>query len=306
MNILIVGSSQGASTADEREYYEKYVTFFTESAATVGGETQVYTALFDDLLIDVGDGNFSIVDVKNGQALDAYDVFFLRGNKFRAYMDIIGTISTYAKQHSIPVVNEIETGRVASKLLQAVNFEQLGLPVARTLCVNAALIEHFDKVERWIFPCIMKARFGSHGNNNHVVSSLDEVRSIVQKDLKIGYVLQRNITNDGDYRILLIGNEELIIKRSAAAGSHLNNTSQGALASLVDPKLLPGGLLKEAHTIADYYHLAIAGVDAIQSIETGAYYFLEVNAQPQLMTGAFLDAKKQMVGVLLQQLRNTR
>lgn len=306
MKIAVIGSSQGKPTERNRAYYDEYVTFFQQSVATVNEDVEVATALFDDLLIDVGEGVFSIFDTKNNVDMRTYDALFLRGDKFRANMDILGSISAYAKQHAIPVVNEVETGRVASKLLQAVHFEQLGVPVARTLCVNEALLSQFDKIEGWDFPCIMKARFGSHGNNNYVVESLDEIKKILQEDPEITYVLQRFIANDGDYRILLVGGEELIIGRSASGESHLNNTSQGGSASHIDPQILPEGLLKDAHAIAEYYRMAIAGVDAIQSKETGAYYFLEVNAQPQLMTGAFLEDKKRMVGTLIQQLRNKR
>jgi D-alanine-D-alanine ligase-like ATP-grasp enzyme len=65
-------------------------------------------------------------------------------------------------------------------------------------------------------------------------------------------------------------------------------------------------VLQDARKITAFYKMTIAGVDALQSKETGEFYFLEVNAQPQLMTGAFTDKKAEMIGKLFDDLRDKR
>lgn len=302
MKILIIGSSKATPTEQERSYYQQYVDFFVQSAQFTEGETVISTALMDDLLIQVGEGELSIYDTFNKSQLSDYDAFFFRGDKFRAHMDVIATINEYAKHHGIKTVNTYDNVRDPSKLLQAVYFEIIGVPVAKTLNVNSALLNNFDLVEGWEFPCIMKAKQGSHGNDNYVVTSLDEVREISLKDTEKYFVLQRFVPNDGDYRILIIGDETIVIGRSAQEGSHLNNTSQGGEATEVSVDSLPKEVIEQSHAIAQYFKMTIAGVDALQDKVTKKFYFLEVNSQPQLMTGAFTDKKSQLLGTLFEKI----
>jgi glutathione synthase/RimK-type ligase-like ATP-grasp enzyme len=108
---------------------------------------------------------------------------------------------------------------------------------------------------------------------------------------------QRYHPNDGDYRVLIMdGREPLVIKRTAAGGSHLNNTSQGGSAELDE---LPVGLLEQSKSLAKELKMTVAGVDILRDKQTGEMLFLEVNSQPQLLTGAFVDKKKKLFGDLL-------
>lgn len=306
MKVALFGNSAAKPTEQERAYYQQYVDFFQKGASITENDAEIYTALFDDLFIEVGEHSFTIFDTRNDIDVSTYDAIFFRGDKFRASMDIVATINAYAQKHGIATINTYDIVRDPSKLLQAVNFERIGAPVARTLLVNSSLYARFETGVDWAFPCIMKARYGSHGNDNYLVSTLDEVREIAERDASKGFVLQRFIENDGDYRILIIGNETLVIGRSAQEGTHLNNTSQGGAASLVEVETLPDTVLEDARKILQFYQMTIAGVDVLQSKSSGEYYFLEVNAQPQLMTGAFIEKKAEMVGKLLGDLRDKR
>ena len=115
-------------------------------------------------------------------------------------------------------------------------------------------------------------------------------------------MLQEFIPNDGDYRILVAGDNILGIERKAVEGSHLNNTSQGGSARLVSQDVLPEGMIADARRIARHLDMTIAGVDALIDKHTGEYYFLEVNSQPQLMSGAYVNQKEQLIGVSLSAL----
>ncbi len=304
MKIILIGSSAQAPTHEERVYYQQYVDFFNKSAKNSTQTIEVFSALLDDLFIQVGEGTFTIFDTRNKLNLSDYSCIFFRGGSFKASMDIVVTIDEYARKNSIPTINNYANFRDSSKLLQAANFESIGVPVAQTLLVNTALFEHISTVSDWEFPCIMKARYGSHGNDNYLVKSIDEVREIAAKNSDKGFVLQRFIENEGDFRILIIGNESLIIGRSAQEGTHLNNTSQGGVATFVENTEIPGEVLSDARKVTQFYGMTIAGVDVLQSKQTGKYYFLEVNSQPQLMTGAFVDKKSQMIGKLFDTLNN--
>lgn len=301
MKVLIIGASKKVTDSGVRDYYEGYVDFFKRSAATAQSDAVIKTCLMDDLVISVGDGSFTIYDTYNQQDLAGYDVFILRGDNFRRSMDVIGTINEFAKEHNIPMINEYNDVKDSSKLLQAVQFHKLAIPVARTLYVNPGVLSTTATLE-WEFPCVMKAVHGSHGNYNYVVHSFDEVREHLDENPDNRFVLQRFIPNDGDYRVLIIGDEVLIIGRSAVGDSHLNNTSQGGEAILIPVDQLPAKVIEDAKKIMKHLGMTIAGVDAIANKETGEYSFLEVNAQPQLQSGAFIPEKEVLMGKLFSRL----
>ena len=304
MKLLILGNTNGTPTERNREYYQEYVDFFVSSAKTVDESTVVHATLVDDLAISVGDGSFSIFDTLHGIDLAEYDVIFIRGDQLRKYMGTIVTVNEYATMHNIAVINDYRNARDSSKLLQAVQFERLDIPVARTLLVTGGLLKNMPA--DWKFPCIMKATHGSHGDDNHLVKNLDEVKEIAAATPDKVFVLQRFVPNDGDFRILIIGDEVMIIGRKAVEGSHLNNTSKGGDAVILPTNNLPEKIIADARKIMHELHMTVAGVDVLMDKETNEYYFLEVNAQPQLMSGAAIAEKNVMMGKLLDSLSHKR
>jgi formate-dependent phosphoribosylglycinamide formyltransferase (GAR transformylase) len=67
--------------------------------------------------------------------------------------------------------------------------------MAKSVYVNRSILENGYEVGIE-FPCVMKAVFGAHGNDNYLVNSLEEVRRIAQASA-LRFVLQRMIPNDG-------------------------------------------------------------------------------------------------------------
>ncbi len=304
MKLLILGNTNGTPTERNRQYYQEYVDFFVSSAKTVDDSTVVRATLVDDLAISVGDGSFSIFDTLHNVDIAEYDVIFVRADQLRKYMGTIVAVNEYAAMHDIKVINDYRNARDSSKLLQAVQFEKLDIPVARTLLVTGGLLRNMPS--DWKFPCIMKATHGSHGNDNHLVQNIEEVERIAAEASDKLFVLQRFVPNNGDFRILIIGEEVMVIGRKAVEGSHLNNTSKGGDAVVLPTDDLPEKIITDAKKIMNELHMTIAGVDVLMDKETGDYYFLEVNAQPQLMSGAAISEKNVMMGKLLDTLQRKR
>lgn len=302
MKVLLIGSEQ--TSDDLAQYYGQYVDFFKKGAGFSKTNIEIQWTLFDDLYVQVGDGEFVIVDTKSGQDVKDFDAVFIRGKNFRQFFDVVRAISRYTSVHKIPVINDYSGFRDSSKLAQAVQFHENELPVASTVYVNRAITEKGHPLP-FDFPCIMKAVFGAHGNDNYLVNSLDEVRDIASKS-STRFVLQRFVSNDNDFRILVIGDEVLVISRKAVEGSHLNNTSKGGSAYLVPIESLPEDMINNAKKITSNLDMTVAGVDVLIENGTGDFFFLEVNSQPQLMTGAFVDEKAQMLGRFFDNLANNR
>ncbi|HSX05726.1 MAG TPA: hypothetical protein VLF69_04620 [Candidatus Saccharimonadales bacterium] len=299
MRVLLIGNRE--TNSDSETYFKSYVEFFNRATAHNDEPTTTEYTMFHDLYIAVGDDTFEVYDTRHGRHLSDYQVVFLRGGGYRKCYDVIKAISVYANLHGIRAVNDYSAFRESSKLTQAVQFYTEQMPVAQTVYANEAALSGKHPLA-FDFPCILKATFGSHGGDNYLVKSLDEAATIAQADDRKTFVLQRYVPNDRDYRILIIGEEIAVIERTAAGDSHLNNTSQGAQARLVSTDSLPAEIVEASRHIAQVLQLSIAGVDVLADKTTGNFYFLEVNAQPQLMTGAFLSVKSEMIGRFLQKL----
>jgi glutathione synthase/RimK-type ligase-like ATP-grasp enzyme len=299
MHVLIIGNA-GVSSIDDEAYFGRYADFLQGAVERDTNIAADFT-FFDDLYIGIGDGKFTIYDTRHKRHLNESDVLLLRGTAFRQYYDVIKSLSVYAAENGMVCINDYSGFRDSSKLTQALQFHQLGLPCAYSVYVTGAVLrgQYPLGIE---FPCIMKATFGSHGNDNYLVSSLEEASEIAGRDTKKKFVLQRFVPNEKDYRLLIVDDEVMVIGRSPVEGSHLNNTSQGGAAELEHTDVVPTDILEGARHIAKHLDMLIAGVDVLSDKNTGDFYFLEVNAQPQLMTGAFTEVKSEAIGRLLHRL----
>lgn len=299
MNILLIGNKETSDNPEQ--YYGEYAAFFEQAIGYAQAEGNIAFTLFDDLVISVGDGAFSIYDARTQKDLNEYQLILIRGKGFRNLFEVVKTISSYAKYSGIPVVNDYSAFRDSSKLTQAVQFFENNLPVARSVYVTPAVLAEKAALG-FNFPCIMKATFGAHGNDNYLVRSMDEAREIYANNPGKPFVLQRFVPNNNDYRVLIIGDEVLVIGRAAVEGSHLNNTSQGGSAVLSPEGEIPAEIIEGARRLMKSLDMTIAGVDVLADKETGEFFFLEVNSQPQLMSGAFIDEKAKAIGRYLDTL----
>lgn len=141
------------------------------------------------------------------------------------------------------------------------------------------------------FPLIAKATGASRGDANYLVKSLEELEELFKTN-KRHFIIQEFIPNDGDYRFFVAGGVVRgAIHRRAEGSSHLNNTSQGAKATLVDTKKIDRTLLRQAAEAAYIFRRDCAGVDAILDTRNHQAYFLEVNRAPQIEGSSFEEEK---------------
>ena len=212
------------------------------------------------------------------------------------HRDIVLPVVEVAQLFGLICWNGAGGSFVRSKLAQNVQMQRLGLPIPKTVfCMNRTML--MNAINTYIgYPCIIKDWKGSHGNDNYLIKSHEHLEEVLfGADEQINFIAQEHIPNDGDYRYLNIGNEELLIHRSTLPGSHLSNTSQGGVAKIVDRTEVDQAVLGQANDYANKYEMTIYGADIIKHTQTQDYYFLEFNSQPQILTGAFLDEKREMM-----------
>lgn len=247
--------------------------------------TQIY---LDQLMVEISPAAFNVLAARTGEPILGYDMVMIReyGGHF---VDLAFVIAKYLKAHNARFFNHnYLTYRPISKIAQAALFfeQKVNFPATLYSLDGEALIE---AARRFDFPYILKDRLGMHGSDNHLVASEAAARTVLS-NRKIKYIAQEYLPNSHDYRVLVMGGQEPIqIKRTAAPGSHLNNTSQGGAGQMVSE--LPQEVLSDARRLAGAFEIEIGGVDVLQSQTDGKFYFLEVNNQPQLVTGAEVPAK---------------
>ncbi len=286
--ILILGGR--TTDIGESELMAGYATFFTEGLA----DTTASFAHFDDLSFVIAPDEFKIFDHRNDSDVAGYDLVILRG-KIRANSELAYCVSRYCTVNNISFFNDYTPYRPSSKVSQAVTFYELGVAFTKTIyAMDLAILRQMIGAELQL-PFILKDSYGSHGNDNYLVRTFAELEEILQGSSDKKFIAQEFFPNNCDYRVLCVGEETLIIRRRANDGSHLNNTSQGGTAEIVDASFFPPKSLQQAHAIASELKMGIAGVDLLFNDETGEYAFLEVNSQPQLNSGAFPVEKQQVV-----------
>lgn len=275
----------GLSNNDRATPYDKYFSQHIEGYDF----QQVH---LDQLYIEVSPEKFEILISANDEPIKNFDLVMVReysGN----FLDLTFAIAKYLKANKVRFFNtNYLIYRPVSKVAQAVLLyeQKVNFPSTYYSLHAETLIK---KAQPLGYPLILKDRLGMHGSNNYLVKSETEALNVLKANSDIKFIAQQYLPNSHDYRVLVMGDQEpLQIKRTAATGSHLNNTSQGGKGSLV--KDLPTETLADSKRLAKAFSIDIGGVDVLQSESDGQYYFLEVNNQPQIATGAEIPAKMKL------------
>jgi len=269
---------------------------FTNEALNNVGHDSVVTAVYLDELIHVYHGEEVHVRIATtGEDIADFDFVWLRG-RFVPVMNDVALIAEYLEYKGVDYMNHSYAYRSAyGKNAQMFLLSRLGLPFPKTIFAAG---EHAATafMAGLSFPMIIKNNHGAHGEKNYLVDTEQKLHEILTSHPETNFVAQEYIPNDADFRVLIAGDEHLIIRRQGLPGSHLNNTSQGGSATLVSSKDFPAEIVAQARHFAAALHYEISGVDVLFSKDTGKHYFLEANSQPQIISGAFIYEKQALLG----------
>jgi glutathione synthase/RimK-type ligase-like ATP-grasp enzyme len=297
--ILLLGS---LSFQDgEHQAVVAMVTYVTTALTLAGEQVKVSHCYMDHLGFVIGNDQTIVVDLPNNKDIRSYDLVFFRG-KLAQSMNAAGLVGRYLTEHHVPFTNSTyAASRTVGKLAQMYQLAHIQLPVPKTVSAGADYLPQCIE-DHLSYPVIVKDEHGSHGRNNYLVKSKDQLLHILAQQPDVPFIAQEYIVSDGDYRVLLVGSHELIIRRQATGDTHLNNTSQGGTATRVDSDTFPTEIIEASRRFAADCQYEVAGVDVVIDSKTGKYYFLEINSQPQLASGAFVDEKRDLFGQYIKQL----
>lgn len=162
------------------------------------------------------------------------------------------------------------------------------------------------------FPIILKGSGGDRGTRVYKADDLKQLEKLVRKlrtsETKEGkrYMIQEYIENDGDYRVLVLGEKVLgVMKRASANKKEFrNNYSAGGTVVVAD---LPEEIKQLAVKAAKVCGLAVAGVDvAFRNFDMKKPVIWEVNKGPQFkgfMKATGIDVPAEIVKYLVSLVR---
>ncbi|MEO8862991.1 MAG: ATP-grasp domain-containing protein [Candidatus Saccharimonadales bacterium] len=288
---ILVLSSAESTHPDRMELNDQFIADLRQR---IGDTVELEWHNYHDICMEFQTGSIMAYLRSSGVHLKDFDFVYFK-SYFR-YSEFAGAIATYLDAQDTPYVCSELRGHIAlSKLTQFARMAVAGLPIAKTLyMLSDGFAESYDKVaENLGIPFIFKASDGSTGEQNYRINDQAEFRVAIAECPGVTFVAQSFIQNDSDLRVLIVDKKiQLVIKRQRKDDStHLNNTSQGADAYLVPIDELSPKDQEISLRAAEVMGRETAGVDLLFESGTGDPYILEVNASPQIASGAFMKEK---------------
>lgn len=286
--VLVLSSADTSYTITANE------SFIHDLNNELSGEIDLTTKHYNDISLFMNEDNLLAWDESTGERLDSYDMVYFKS--YYRFAEQAVSIAEYLEFHNIPFISsELREYISFSKLSQYARMACSGMPIPDTLFMPTHLLaSRWHKIESLLgVPFICKAADGKGGELNFLVEEKKQLQLIITQHKEVNFVCQQFIENDFDLRVLVVGESiRLIIKRQRKNDdTHLNNTSQGASAALMEVKSLNNATAALALDATRLFKREIAGVDLFSRRRDGKVYLLEVNASPQVGTGAFREEK---------------
>lgn len=282
---------------EERDTFDSTTTY-RANMAQISAKCAYTYATYENLIFYYDGQELHILLEDMQTDVSSFDVIFLVGwFKTKILEDAALAVSHYAIANNVKVMNqEALFTRSRSKLSQYVIAQQNGVTMVPFLfCINGEILDKAVETMWNTYPAIVKGALSARGNDNYLIHDQADLRS--KLSLANGsegpwFVVQPYVPNDGDYRVLVMGEEVRgVIHRRSQNESHLNNTSKGGKAQLQAATILPGSVREQCVRLSKALRRDVSGIDLIQHKETGEYYLLESNNMPQLATGSFVGDK---------------
>lgn len=273
-----------------------------------------------------------------GKDVNEYDVLFFRTTgKHWEEVDLI--INSIERKDMVIVDPLVKSGKpsYACKAWQMLKLKEAGIDVPKSiygslwylyekmsessrdsLFASCECVTTFNGVKKTItakplnspfnFPVILKGSGGDRGTRVFKANNLEELEKLVRDLRKTEteegkrYMLQEYIENDGDYRVLVLGEKVLgVMKRASSSKKEFkNNYSAGGRVEVAD---LPEEIKQLAVKAAKVCELAVAGVDvAFRDYDVKKPVIWEVNKGPQFkgfMKATGIDVPAEIVKYLV-------
>jgi RimK family alpha-L-glutamate ligase len=220
-------------------------------------------------------------------------------------------INSIEKKDMVIVDPLVKSGKpsYACKAWQMLKLKEAGIDIPKSIYGSLwYLYEVMNESKPFNFPVILKGSGGDRGTRVFKADSLEELEKLVRDLRKTEteegkrYMLQEYIENDGDYRVLVLGEKVLGVMKRASSNKNefRNNYSAGGRVEVAD---LPEEIKKLAVRAASVCGLGVAGVDvAFRDYDVKKPVIWEVNKGPQFkgfMKATGIDVPAEIVKYLV-------
>lgn len=272
------------------------------------GGVQVDWRNYHATMLEMSTGSIDAYLFPEMRPLTDYKAVYFK-SYFRHHEQATAIAETLAAHNVTFIGSELQHYIPAYKLSQLARLARAGVQIPKTIYLSIEHYEpYYEKLQEKLGDVfVFKAIDGSTGDDNYLVRSREELQNIVAQNQGRHFIAQAFVANDSDLRLIVLGDEvRLVIERKRKDDStHLNNTSQGASATLIPIESVDKALIALSLQAAQIMKRDVAGVDIMLEQGTGEPYVLEVNASPQIASGAFEAEKREVYARYFQELANS-
>lgn len=251
----------------------------SEAFKTVAGlkeinQDEYELVLYRDILFDISNATISVT--WQGIDLADFDLVYIRD--FQGYEFERNAIASYLDARGRKYVNgDVGTFQHISKLTQYLAFALHDVTIPRTLFgYGETLLSAVN--ERLAYPVVAKGITANSGNDNFFVHSAEEMARIITEHDAKKLVVQEAVPNDGDYRLIVLGETVgCVYHRLAKEGDHRNNVSQGGDKNYVPVDSIAPEIIELSIKAARAVRREICGIDVMIDTRTNRPVLLEAN-----------------------------
>lgn len=295
--ILVLSSADTPVNKDLNEQ------FIARIQALAGNEYEITWRMLADVSFKLGE-DWQALLLSEQQLVDDFDLIYFKS--YYRYSEIAVALVEYLAAKHIPFMcQELDSYISFSKLSQYARMSRNGIRIPKTQFVaRKHLQDSFEILASYLgLPFVLKAIGGRGGDLNFLIDSAEKFDRSVHQAGEEEMIAQSFVSNEGDMRILVLDDDIklVILRRRQDSNTHLNNTSQGAEATEISPNDLDEETRTMALQAAKIMRREVAGVDIMLESASKRPYLLEINASPQVASGALTDRKIELYHQLFKQ-----
>lgn len=259
----------------------------------------------DDLEFVLGKSEPEVRVSKTGKGIADFDLVYFR--VFMSNWEIAAAAAQYLNNKNVAFMDRslLYHHKSANKLYQLLTLQTVGVKVPDSIFIMPnRLPKSYKKIVKELgSPFILKDIRGKRGRNISLITDHATFRRACEQasEKKLDLMAQKFIQHDGHYRVIVLGKkiELVIFMTHRLSRPRLSKEILKSKSSLVDELALPGSIREMAISAANASNIEIGGVDILQDKESGLWYCLEVNENPQIATGSFVKEKERIMAEYL-------
>lgn len=221
-------------------YIEMLFDRLVDSSKNTG--MQLFRGSLADLKILIKDNSMSIIESLTGRNVLSFDLVYFE-LWYKSQQQALAAARLLERKNVPYFSKEIYDILPITKVGELAVMADNNISLPDTFISNTRQIKKVFRNNPPInYPIIVKAADGYGGKNNFLVKSYQDLVKILNDNKGLQFVIQEFIPNNCDYRCIVLGGKiALVLKRTRDknSGTHLNNTSAGAVGEVVPVDSLP-------------------------------------------------------------------